>query len=71
MSIDDVEERVRGLAPSLGKLDAIVKFCLKGEGIISVDTTCEPVDVSRDDLSAEDDDHDFVNRSHKVNGWQA
>ena len=53
MSIDDVEERVRDLAPSLVQLGAVIKFCLKGEGVIRVDTTREPVDVSRDDHSAE------------------
>lgn len=53
MSIDDVEDRVRDLSPSLGQLGATVKFCLKGEGVVSVDATCEPVSVSRDDHSAD------------------
>ena len=53
MSIDDVEDRVRDLAPSLGQLGAVIKFCLKDGGILSVNATCEHVEVSREDCPAD------------------
>ncbi|WP_417796274.1 SCP2 sterol-binding domain-containing protein [Terasakiella pusilla] len=49
MSLDSVEEKMTAMIGDLGNLNATVKFDCKGEGIIFLDATCSPVEISHDD----------------------
>lgn len=53
MTIDDVEERVLSLLGSISSLGAVVRFDLKGEGVLRIDATRSPAVLSREDGPAD------------------
>ncbi|WP_019646165.1 SCP2 sterol-binding domain-containing protein [Novispirillum itersonii] len=53
MSIAVIEDRIRDVLPNIGALRAVVKFDLKGEGILRIDATQTPAVISREDGPAD------------------
>ena len=49
MSLESVEEKMEDMIADLGNLNATVKFECKGEGVIYLDATQSPAELSHDD----------------------
>lgn len=53
MSLDALENRIEKLLPQVSGIDASIKFDLKGEGILLVDSTEDPATLSTEDGPAD------------------
>jgi putative sterol carrier protein len=53
MTLEDLTDQVKAQAPHLASLGYKVKFDIEDEGVILVDGTADPVDVSTDNAEAD------------------